>query len=66
MNKCLEILEEMENLECDIPYKGIDFYDEVMETARSICENVEKRENETDSQIIAMENMLAGIYKWIN
>lgn len=64
--KCTEIFLEMEELSEEINNPAAEEYiASVMEKAQSICETVERFQNESDSQITAMENMRNGMQRWV-
>lgn len=52
---------------CDeIPERGEEFAESVREKAADIGNTIEERQFVTDSQLRALENMLAGVNRWID
>ena len=59
-----EILETIEELSDSVKLKAADYFESVEERAKSIMENVEKRDSASDAQMTALNNMLEGGEKW--
>lgn len=43
-----------------------DFFESVLKRSKDIAETVTKRQTATDKQITALENMLAGVQRWVH
>lgn len=58
-----------ETIEDDVPEwatdKAEEFFDDVLEKTKDIATTIERTERASDGQIQALENMLAGVRKWI-
>ena len=63
--EALEIVDEIHEVADDVPERGEDFAISVTEKARSIGATIAEREHVTDAQMEALENMLAGLQRWV-
>lgn len=50
----------------DLPDRASDFGISVSEKAASIRESIERTGRVTDGQFVALENMLAGVNRWLD
>lgn len=64
--QCPEIYKEMEELQDELSDNdhAQDFVESVMTKAGDICDNVERFDRESDSQVEAMLNMRNGMERW--
>lgn len=49
----------------DVPEAGQEYAESVYDTVSSIMETISSKERVTDRQIMALENMKAGLVRWI-
>ena len=63
--EALALFAEMEDMESEIPEPGQDFASDVLEKARSIGSTISRSNSVTGPQRDALENMLAGMQRWI-
>lgn len=59
---CDEILADIE----DIPEAGADFAESVRDKVESIQATIQGNANATDRQVAALENIHAGVKKWLH
>ncbi len=69
--EALELVERIESTyEDDVDErskeKGEEFFNSVMEKARSIGETIEKTQRVSSAQTTALENILTGVRKWVH
>jgi hypothetical protein len=65
VEEALALCDEIGAMADDVPERGEEFAASVCERARDIRETIEERCSVTDSQMAALENMAAGLAKWI-
>lgn len=63
--QAFELCDEIESLADDVPSRGQDFADSVLEKAADIRASVEQLGRASDGQISALENMRDGLSRWI-
>jgi hypothetical protein len=64
--RALQLCDDLESLIEDLPERAEDFAASLNEKMHSICQWVEANEHATESQITALENMIAGAERWLN
>ena len=60
-----ELIEEIMTLLDDLPEAAEDFADSVKDKTLSIAEFIEERHMVSNAQVLALENILAGIKRWL-
>ena len=61
----LEQCQAIEELIDDLPERAEDFADSVLEKIQSIASWIEEKEHVTEGQLAAIENMHAGVSRWL-
>lgn len=61
-----DLIEQIEFLVEDLPEDAEDFGMSVSETASDIAKYIDEHNSVTKKQIIALENMLDGLQRWIH
>lgn len=62
----LELCEAIDSMADDVPERGSDFADSVRDKAHDIAFSIEEKDFVTEGQINALENMHAGLQRWID
>lgn len=65
VDESLELIDEALETIDDLPSRAQEFGESVAEKLRSIAETIEQTGEVTDKQLTAIENMRAGVKKWI-
>ena len=65
MSEIETLMEEIEATADKVPDAGADFAESVLSKAGAIMATVEERGSATNGQIVATENMLSGLQRWI-
>ena len=65
VNEAYDLIAEIENLAVEVPERGEDFAQSVIDKVNSIKQTIETNERFTVGQKTALENMKAGLEKWI-
>ena len=66
VREALELVESIVGGCEDIPERGSDFAASVSEKAADIGRSIEEHGTVTSNQLAALENMMAGVERWIN
>lgn len=66
VNEALELIEQILSGSENIPERGSDFAASVSEKASDIGRTIEERGVVTSNQLAALENMMAGVSRWID
>ena len=64
--RCIDRCNEGIKMADEVPERGEDFAASVAEKLQSISETIESRDYVTEAQDVAIENMIAGLEKWIH
>ena len=65
IEETIELAEEIKDLTEEIPEEGIDLACGITKSVEGIVSNIEAYGNVTDRQWDALENMKAGVEKWL-
>lgn len=66
VNEALDICKEISNMVEQLPEQAEDFGQSVESKMLSIRDWIEKNDHATDKQVNALENMHAGLKKWVD
>lgn len=66
VNEAMELIEQILSGSENIPERGADFAASVSEKASDIGRTIEERGVVTSNQLAALENMMAGVSRWID
>lgn len=61
-----ELIEEIMGLLEDLPERAEEFADSVRDKVTDIGEFIEARQCVSNAQVLALQNMLAGIRRWLD
>jgi hypothetical protein len=62
----LSLADQIESMADEVPERGQEFADSVRGRAAEIAETIEERGSVTENQMAALENMAAGLQRWID